>query len=108
VRALDRKLLRDMGRLWAQSLAVAMVMAAGVATMLIMVGAYKSLSETREAYYARNQFADIFAAVERAPKSLLTEIRRLDGVAQAEVRIVKMAILDIEGFEFPATISPLP
>ena len=103
MRALDRKLLRDMGRLWAQSLAVAMVMAAGVATMLIMVGAYKSLSETRETYYARNRFADIFAAVERAPKSLLADIRRLDGVAQAEARIVKLALLDIDGFEFPAT-----
>ena len=59
-------------------------MAAGVATMLIGIGAYTSLSETREAYYARSQFADIFASVERAPNSLLAQIRELDGVAQAE------------------------
>ena len=62
MRALDRKLLRDMKRLWAQSLAVALVMAAGVATMLIGLGAYYSLSETRTAYYDRTQFADVFAA----------------------------------------------
>jgi putative ABC transport system permease protein len=103
MRVLDRKLIRDMKRLWAQSLAVALVMASGVATMLIGIGAYTSLSETREAYYSRNQFADIFATVERAPQSLLNQIREIDGVAHAETRIMKSAILDIGGFELPAT-----
>ena len=60
MRVLDRKLFRDMKRLWAQSLAVALVMAAGVATMLIGLGTYNSLSETRSAYYDRTQFADVF------------------------------------------------
>jgi putative ABC transport system permease protein len=103
MRALDRKLLRDMKRLWAQSLAVALVMAAGVATMLIGLGAYYSLSETRTAYYDRTQFADVFAFAVRAPKSTAAEIRQINGVAQVETRIVKAALLDIEGFELPAT-----
>ncbi len=103
MRVLDRKLFRDMKRLWAQSLAVALVMAAGVATMLIGLGTYNSLSETRSAYYDRSQFADVFASAVRAPKSLSVEIRRINGVAQIETRIVKPALLDIEGFELPAT-----
>ena len=103
MRVLDRKLFRDMKRLWAQSLAVALVMAAGVATMLIGLGAYYSLSETRAVYYDRAQFADIFAFAVRAPKSVAAEIRQLDGVAQVETRIVKAALLDIDGFELPAT-----
>jgi putative ABC transport system permease protein len=103
MRVLDRKLLRDMSRLWAQSLAVALVMAAGVATMLIGLGTYNSLSETRSAYYNRAQFADVFASAVRAPKSISAEIRRVNGVAQVETRIVKAALLDIEGFELPAT-----
>jgi putative ABC transport system permease protein len=92
-----------MKRLWAQSLAVALVMAAGVATMLIGLGAYYSLSETRAAYYDRTQFADVFEFAVRAPNSTAAEIRRIDGVAQVETRIVKAALLDIEGFELPAT-----
>lgn len=103
MRALDRKLIRDIRRLWAQSLAVALVMAAGIATMLIGMGAYNSLSETRNAYYDRAQFADVFAFAVRAPKSLSTEIRKLNGVAQVETRIVKTALLDIKGFALPAT-----
>ena len=102
MRALDRKLTRDMKRLWAQSLAVALVMAAGVATMLIGMGAYNSLSETRGAYYDRSKFADVFASVVRAPTSLAADIRKINGVSQVETRIVKTALLDIKGFELPA------
>jgi putative ABC transport system permease protein len=105
MRALDRKLLRDMKRLWAQSLAVALVMAAGVATILIGLGAYNSLFETRSTYYERSQFADIFAFVIRAPKSIAFKIRELDGVAQVETRIVKSALVDIQGFDLPATAN---
>jgi putative ABC transport system permease protein len=103
MRALDRKLLRDMKRLWAQSLAVALVMASGVATMLIGIGAYDSLFETRAAYYERNSFAEVFAFAVRAPKRIVGEIRRLDGVAEAEARIVKTALIEIPYFELPVT-----
>jgi putative ABC transport system permease protein len=103
MRALDKKLLRDMKRLWAQSLAVALVMAAGVATMLIGVGAQQSLFETRQTFYERAQFAHVFASVVRAPKSVMDQLRILEGVAQAESRIVKSALIDIAGFELPVT-----
>jgi putative ABC transport system permease protein len=103
MKALDRKLIRDVKRMWAQALAVALVMAAGVATLLIGVGAYQSLSETRRAYYDRYQFADIFVTVERAPNAILNELRELPGVARAEIRIVKFALLDIAGYDLPAS-----
>ena len=69
MRALDRKLLRDLRRLWAQALAIALVVAGGVATLLLAVGSHRSLDETRNAYYERHRFADIFATVRRAPKA---------------------------------------
>ena len=53
MQALDKKLVRDLGRLWAQALAIAMVMACGVATIVLAVGAYRSLEETRAAFYDR-------------------------------------------------------
>jgi putative ABC transport system permease protein len=103
MKALDKKLFRDMRRLWAQSLAVALVMAAGIATLLTGLGAYYSLHETRRIYYDRSQFGDVFASAVRVPNSLLKEITQINGVAVAETRIMKSAILDIEGFSLPAT-----
>ena len=38
MRALHIKLFRELGRLWAQVIGIALVMAAGVATMIIGVG----------------------------------------------------------------------
>ena len=103
MRALDRKLIRDLGRLWAQSLAVALVMACGVATLILAVGTYRSLEETRAAYYDRYRFGDIFASAVRAPKALSATIAAIDGVAAVEPRIVEPVLIDIEGMREPAT-----
>ncbi len=101
--ALDLKLVRDLVRLWPQALAIALVLAAGVATLILAVGADRSLSETREAYYERHRFADIFATVTRAPKAVTERIREISGVVAAEPRIVKHALLDIDAMAEPAT-----
>jgi len=74
MRALDKKLLRDLARLWVQSLAIALVMACGVATLVLAVGVYRSLEQTREAYYERYRFGDVFATAVRAPNSLAERI----------------------------------
>ncbi len=103
MQALDRKLLRDLWRLKTQVIAIALVMAAGVATLVLAVGAYRSLNETRETYYERYRFADVFASATRAPEWLADEIALIPGVAAVETRIVESAILDIEGFAVPAT-----
>ncbi|MHA1164884.1 MAG: ABC transporter permease [Alphaproteobacteria bacterium] len=101
--ALDKKLLRDMIRLWAQALAIALVMASGVTTLILAVGAYRSLEETRAAYYERYRFADVFATAKRAPQFVERQILEISGVATAEARISEFALLDIEGMEQPAT-----
>ncbi len=103
MRVLDRKILRDLQRLWSQTLAIALVMAAGVATLILAVGAYQSLEETRTAYYERNSYADIFADLTRAPSWLQQRIAELDGVSAVETRISKPSILDVIGFEPPVT-----
>lgn len=100
---LDLKLLRDLKRLWAQALAIALVMAAGVATVLLAVGSHHSLEETRIAYYERYSFADVFAQVRRAPNSVIREIEDIPGVASVEPRIAQLALLDIPNFREPAT-----
>src|SRR6266498_4791342 len=89
MRVLDIKLYRDLVRLWAQALAIAMVIGGGVATLIMAVGAARSLDETRIAYYERNRFADVFAIVRRAPKTLADRIAEIPGVAAVETRIAK-------------------
>lgn len=101
--ALDVKVLRDLRRLWAQALAIALVMAAGVATLILAVGAHDSLYETREAYYERNRFADVFAGVTRAPEAIADEIARIDGVGAVETRISNIALLDLPDMREPAS-----
>lgn len=100
---LDLKLLRDLKRLWAQALAIALVIAGGVATLVLAVGSSRSLNDTRIAYYERHQFADVFARVRRAPKTLIDRIAEIPGVAAVETRIAKLALLDIPNFREPAT-----
>lgn len=95
--ALTRKLLRDFRRLWAQALAIALVLACGVAILLTTFGMYGALEDTRAAYYQRNRFADVFAEARRAPKALMADIRAIDGVRAAEARITEHVVLDIAG-----------
>uniref|UniRef100_UPI00273E2D6B ABC transporter permease n=1 Tax=Roseitalea sp. MMSF_3504 TaxID=3046716 RepID=UPI00273E2D6B len=99
---LDRKLLRDLGRLWAQVLAVALVMACGVMTLILALGATRSLEETRAAFYERYLFGNVFATANRAPEHLKAGLTAIEGVAAVETRIVKSLILDIEGMVEPA------
>ncbi|TVR10992.1 MAG: ABC transporter permease [Salinarimonadaceae bacterium] len=102
-----RKLLRDLLRLWPQALAIALVMAAGVATFVLAVGAHASLEQTRSAYYERQRFADVFARVVRAPDSLGPEIAAIPGVAAVETRIAALALLDLPDMIEPASAMML-
>ncbi|PWB58199.1 MAG: peptide ABC transporter permease [Bradyrhizobiaceae bacterium] len=103
MRALDVKLLRDLRHVWAQSLAIALVIAGGVATLIMAVGSYRSLEETRAAYYERHRFGDVFAVVKRAPKAVADQIVAIPGVAAVDVRIARLALLDIPNYAPPAT-----
>ena len=103
MRALDRKVLRDLRTIWAQALAIALVLACGVMVLVLSTGTQRSLTETRDAYYERHRFADVFASATRAPLGLLPRIAAIDGVAQVEARIVFTAMLDLEGMAEPAS-----
>ena len=95
--ALDRKLLRDIRRLWSQVLAIALVLACGVAILLTAFGMVRALEATLEDYYGRQNFADLFSTARRAPAALIEEIRAIDGVSAAEARVTGWAVLDLPG-----------
>lgn len=102
-RPLTTKLFRDLWRLRAQSLAIALVIAAGVGMVIMSFGMIRSLEATRSAYYDVYRFADVFAPVRRAHRSTIQQIRELPGVAFAEGRISASAILDVPGIVEPVS-----
>ncbi|HSF91767.1 MAG TPA: ABC transporter permease, partial [Paracoccaceae bacterium] len=102
MRTLDKKLVRDMRRLWAQSLAIALLLGCGVAILVLSFGTQRSLTETQQTFYERNRFADVFASAVRAPETLRAEIEAIPGVSIVQTRITKFALLDIEGLREPA------
>ena len=103
MRALDRKFLRDVGRLRGQVLTIALVLAGGIASFIGLQGTYTSLILSRDAYYDRQRFAHVFAVLERAPETLGARIEALPGVAAVQTRISKPVSLPIEGMPRPAS-----
>jgi putative ABC transport system permease protein len=102
-RALTRKLLRDLWHMRGQALAIAMVIAGGVATWIISYSTIDSLELTQAAFYRENRFAEVFATLKRAPESLEDSIAAIPGVAAVETRTVTQATLEVAGFDDPAT-----
>jgi putative ABC transport system permease protein len=103
MRALNRKLLRDLWRLRGQVLSIGLVVACGVSTVVIFRSALDSLEASRDAYYRTSRFADVFVTTKRAPEALLGRILQIHGVAAAEPRVVLQVTLDVPGLAEPAT-----
>ena len=95
--ALHRKLVRDVIAMRGQVLTITLVIACGIAAFVTLRGSWTSLISARDAYYERQGFADVFAALERAPDSVAVELERIEGVAQVHTRIVEAARVLVEG-----------
>jgi putative ABC transport system permease protein len=100
---LDRKLWRDLRRMKGQAVAVAMVMACGLAMMIMARSLIYSLESTRLEYYEANRFADVFVQLKRAPNALAARIGELPGVAAVQSGISIQVTLDIRGLDEPAS-----
>ena len=97
MRALDRKLVRDVWRLRGQVLSIALVVAAGVMAVITMRSTLASLERSRDDYYREQRFADVFASVHRAPETLARKIEEIPGVAAVRTRVIWPVVLDIGG-----------
>jgi putative ABC transport system permease protein len=102
--ALNRKLVRDLWGLRGQSLAVALVVAAGVAIYVMYQANLQSLADTQRAYYARQRFGDVFVSLTRAPHTVADTIAGLPGVTAVEARVVARGSVTIEPGESSATV----
>ena len=100
---LDRKLLRDLSHVKGQMLAVSLVMACGLAMMIMTRSLILTLEGTRDAYYERNRMADVFDSLKRAPMSMAERVAAIPGVAAVDARVVVDVTLDLPGVAEPAT-----
>jgi putative ABC transport system permease protein len=101
VRALDRKLLRDLRALWSQALTIALVVASGVGGFLTSLSAVDSLAAARDRFYTEGRFADVFASVKRAPDALGATLREVPGVAEVRTSIEQVVRVEILGVSDP-------
>jgi putative ABC transport system permease protein len=103
LRALDRKLFRDLWHLRGQVLAIAAVIMGGIATMVMSLSTYDSLVTTRDRFYAEYRFADVFATLKRAPEPVAERLAAIPGVERLETRVKAGVKLEVEGFSDPIT-----
>lgn len=99
---LDRKLVRDLWSMRVQIIAIALVIAAGVAVHIVAAGMLDSLKLTRDTYYDRHQFADIWAPVVRAPEALAGDAGAIPGVRAVESRVRSAAQFSLDTMDAPA------
>ncbi len=103
MKAIDKKLWRELWGMRMQALAIAMVIVGGVSIFIMSLSTLDSLYETREAYYRDHHFAHVFASLKRAPLSLTQRIEAIPGVDKVETRVVAYVNLDVAGFTDPVS-----
>ncbi len=103
MKALDRKLLRDLKSMRAQALTIALVVAAGLAGFIGSLSTVDSLSESRDRYYASARLADVFSFAKRAPEQIAARLVELPGVAEVQTSLVFGVQIDLPGVAQPLT-----
>jgi putative ABC transport system permease protein len=101
MKALDRKLLRDLRLMWSQALTIALVVASGIGGFITSLSAVDSLALARDRFYADGRFADAFAAVKRAPAALADTLRAVPGVADVQTTHEEFVRVEIPGLADP-------
>src|SRR3569832_538446 len=110
MRAIHRKLLLDLWQLKGLALAIGLVIACGVATYVMFLVTLDSLKASRDGFYRDYRFAEVFAALKRAPEPLRLRIAEIDGIDKVDTRVVAPVTIDIVGFPepVPGVITSVP
>jgi putative ABC transport system permease protein len=87
MKALDRKVFRDLRLLWSQAVTIALVIGSGIGGFVGCLSAVESLSLARERFYEIGHFADVFATVKRAPLAQARRLAELPGVVDVQATV---------------------
>ncbi len=110
MQAIDRKALRDLWHMRGQALAIALVIAAGIAMLVMSATTLDSLRSTRTQLYQQYRFSHIWSQVRRAPEGVAARVAELPGVNAVETRVAAGGKLALAGFDKPieALVLSLP
>lgn len=97
MKAINRKVLRDLRLLWSQAITIALVVASGVGGFLATLSAVDSLSSARDAFYASGHFADVFASAKRAPLAYARRLGEIPGVLDVQTTVEASARVTVPG-----------
>lgn len=98
---LNRKLWRDLAALKGQVAAIAVVIAAGVMTLMIAVSSLDTIRLSMERFYSSHQFGDVYASLSRAPDTLTERLRDIPGINLVETRVIAPVRLEVPDFADP-------
>ena len=101
MKAIDRKLLRDLWQLRSQIATVALVVASAFSGFAGSLATYASLFSARDDFYASARFGEVFADLKRAPRPLERKLRAIPGVDDLRTTVVFDVTLDIPGVSEP-------
>lgn len=94
--ALNTKLLRELWTLKAQIASIALVVAAGIMSIVTMRGSYESMVDAQQQFYRNARFADAWVNLVRAPESLRSSLESVVGVDAVDTRVTFIATLDLD------------
>lgn len=77
-------------------LSIALVVAAGIMSIVTMRGSYDSLILAQQQFYRETRFADVWVSLVRAPDDLRAALAEIAGVAAVDTRVTFLATLDVE------------
>jgi len=103
MRAIDRKMWRDLWQMKGQALAIGLVVMCGVGTYIMFLTTLGALHASQDSYYREYRFADVFVSLKRAPEVLRQRMLDIPGVDQVETRVVAQVRLDMPDFNEPVT-----
>lgn len=103
MRVLTKRLVREVLAARGQALAIAAVVAAGVALFVVMRSTMDSLDLSLSTWYERTRFAEIFAGATRAPRGLEADLAAIPGVRALETRVAANVLVEVPGLDEPAT-----
>jgi len=94
-KTLDRRLFRQISRVRGQFASLVAVVAIGITVFVLMRASHRELYDSLCKYYDRFKFNDLTVQVRRAPASIVEAIRRVEGVAAAEGRLMFDARVEV-------------
>lgn len=103
VRAIDKKVWRELWNMRMQALAIILVIVGGIGIFIMSLSTLDSLTLTRADFYRNYRFAQVFASLKRAPLSVVARIAAIPGVDKVQTRVVAYVNVDVPGFSDPVS-----